>query len=162
MHVQCFSHTLFFATPWTITHQTSPSMGFSRQKCWNGLPFPSSGDLPDPGLQSASPASPALQVYSLRLSRQRSTFPHCCCSVTQSWSTLCSPMDCNTPGLPVPQHLPSSQVALVGKKNPKNPPVNTGDIRDVGSLPGLERFPRGEHGNPPQYSCLENPMDRGA
>ena len=44
----------------------------------------------------------------------------------------------------------------------KNPPAHAGDIRDVGSIPGLGRSPGGGHGNPLQYSCLENPMDRGA
>ena len=44
----------------------------------------------------------------------------------------------------------------------KNPPVNAGDIRDVGLIPGLGRFPGGRHGNPLQYSCLENPIDREA
>ena len=44
----------------------------------------------------------------------------------------------------------------------KNLPANAGDIRDVGWIPGLGRFPGGGHGNPRQYSCLENPMDRGA
>ena len=44
----------------------------------------------------------------------------------------------------------------------KNPPTNAGDIRDMGLIPGLGRSPRGGHGNPLQYSCLENPMDRGA
>ena len=44
----------------------------------------------------------------------------------------------------------------------KNPPANAGDIRDTGSIPGLGRSPEGGHGNPLQYSCLENPMDRGA
>ena len=44
----------------------------------------------------------------------------------------------------------------------KNPPANAGDIRDKGSVPGLRRSPGGGHGNPLQYSCLENPMDRGA
>ena len=44
----------------------------------------------------------------------------------------------------------------------KNPPANAEDIRDVGSIPGLGRFPGGGHGNPLLYSCLENPMDRGA
>ena len=51
--------------------------------------------------------------------------------------------------------FPSSAMA-------KNLPANTGDIRDVGSIPGSGRFPGGGHGNPPQYSCLENSMDRGA
>ena len=43
----------------------------------------------------------------------------------------------------------------------KNPPANEGDIRDTGSIPGSGKFPGGGHGNPLQYSCLENPMDRG-
>ena len=44
----------------------------------------------------------------------------------------------------------------------KNPPVNAGDAGDVGSMPGSGRFPGGGNGNPLQYSCLGNPMDRGA
>ena len=44
----------------------------------------------------------------------------------------------------------------------KNLPANEGDIRDAGSIPGSERSPGGGPGNPLQYSCLENPMDRGA
>ena len=44
----------------------------------------------------------------------------------------------------------------------KNPPANAGDIRDLGLIPGSGRSPGGGHGNPPQYSCLKNPMDRGA
>ena len=43
----------------------------------------------------------------------------------------------------------------------KNLPVNAGDMRDSILIPGLGRFPGGEHGNPPQYSCLENLMERG-
>ena len=44
----------------------------------------------------------------------------------------------------------------------KNPPADAGDIRDMGSIPGLGRSPGGGHSNPLQYSCLENPVDRGA
>ena len=44
----------------------------------------------------------------------------------------------------------------------KNLPISAGDARDVGSIPGSGRSPGGGHGNPLQYSCLENPMDRGA
>ena len=44
----------------------------------------------------------------------------------------------------------------------KNPPANTGDLRDVGLIPGLGRSHGGGHANPVQYSCLENPMDTGA
>ena len=42
-------------TPWTVAYQASPSMGFSRQEYWSGLPFPSPGDLPDPGIEPGSP-----------------------------------------------------------------------------------------------------------
>ena len=52
----------------------------------------------------------------------------------------------------------ASQVALVVK----NLPANAGDTRFTGSIPGSGRSPGGGHGNPLQYSCLENPMDRGA
>ena len=51
-----------------------------------------------------------------------------------------------------------SQVAIAVK----NPPADAGDRRDEGSIPGLGRSPGGGHGSPLQYSCLENPMDRGA
>ena len=44
----------------------------------------------------------------------------------------------------------------------KNLPANAGDIRDMGLIPGSGRAPEGRNGNPLQYSCLENPMDRGA
>ena len=44
----------------------------------------------------------------------------------------------------------------------KNPPVNVGDTKDTGSIPGSERPPGGGHGNSLQYSCLETPMDKGA
>ena len=44
----------------------------------------------------------------------------------------------------------------------KNPSANAGDVRDTASIPRLGRFPGGENGNPLQYSCLENPMERGA
>ena len=49
-------------TPWTVAHQAPPSMGFSRQEHWSGLPFPSPGDLPDPGFE---PRSPALEADAL-------------------------------------------------------------------------------------------------
>ena len=60
--VKSFSRVQLFATPWTVAYQASPSMGFSRQEYWSGLPFPSPGDLPNPGIE---PGSPALQTDSL-------------------------------------------------------------------------------------------------
>ena len=51
-----FSRVQLFATPWIVAHQVSLSMGFSREECWIRLPFPSPGDLPDPGTEGMSPA----------------------------------------------------------------------------------------------------------
>ena len=58
------------AIPWTVVGQAPLSTGFPRPECWSGLPFPSSGDLPDPGIE---PGSPALQVGSLSRSHQGSS-----------------------------------------------------------------------------------------
>ena len=60
--VKSLSCVQLFATPWTVAYQAPPSMGFSRQECWSGLPFPSPGDLPNPGIE---PGSPALQADTL-------------------------------------------------------------------------------------------------
>ena len=86
MYAQSFNCVQLFVTPWTIACQAPLSMEFSRQEFWSGMPFPTPGDLPDPGIEPMSLAS----------------------------------------------------LALAG------------------------RFPGGRDGNPFQYSCLENSMDRGA
>ena len=57
--LSCVSRVRLFATPWTVAHQAPQSMGFSRQEYWSGAPFPSPGDLPDPGIK---PRSSALQA----------------------------------------------------------------------------------------------------
>ena len=54
-----FSRVQLFVTPWSVARQAPLSMGFSRQEYWSGLPFPSPGDLPDPGIEPRSPASEA-------------------------------------------------------------------------------------------------------
>ena len=54
--VKSLSRVRLLVTPWAVAHQASQSMGFSRQEYWSGLPFPSPGDLPDPGIESGSPA----------------------------------------------------------------------------------------------------------
>ena len=56
------SHVGVFVTPWTVTYEAPPTMGFSGQEYWSGLPFPSPGDFPDPGIE---PGSPALQADAL-------------------------------------------------------------------------------------------------
>ena len=60
--VKSLSHVRVFATLWTVACQASPSMGFSRQEYWSGLPFPSPGDLPEPGIK---PGSPSLEADAL-------------------------------------------------------------------------------------------------
>ena len=61
--VKSLSRVQFFMTPWTVAYQVPLSMGFSRQEYWSGLPFPSPGEPPNPGIE---PRSPALQSDALR------------------------------------------------------------------------------------------------
>ena len=122
------SSILAWKTPWTVAYQAPVSMGFSRQEYWSGLPFPSSGDLPDSGIKP------------LLLHCGQTLYPMYNCVIEQYLT-----------------HWASQVVLAV-----KNLPTNAGDLRDLGSIPGLGRSPGGGHGNPYQYSCLENPMDRGA
>ena len=62
MNVKSLSRVRLFATPWTVAYEAPQSMGFSRQEYWSGLPFPSPGDLPNPGIE---PGSPALEADAL-------------------------------------------------------------------------------------------------
>ena len=92
-----------FVTPRTVAHQAPPSMGFSRQDYWSGLPFPSPGDLPDPGIEPGSPNFPADALTS-----EPPFISLVSAFVVQALHCvrLCDPMDCNTPGFPVPHYLP--------------------------------------------------------
>ena len=98
-----FSHVRLFATLWTAAHQAPLSMGFSRQEHWSGLPFPSPGDLPDPGIKLASLKSPASAGSFFTTSRNimRNTYIvlifYYVDSIDQSCLTLYDPMDCNPP-----------------------------------------------------------------
>ena len=102
------SHVRLFATPWTVAHLAPLSMWFSRQEYWNELPFPSLGDLPDPGIKSASPAQ---QADSLPLSHLRGPIlwapPHLMLTVTtrNRYCHLCSAEDNRTEALPWIIHL---------------------------------------------------------
>ena len=60
--IKSLSRVRLFVTPWTVAYQAPPSVGFSRQECWSGVPLPSPGDIPDPGIE---PGSPALQKDAL-------------------------------------------------------------------------------------------------
>ena len=86
-----------FATLWTVAYQAPLSMGFSRQEHWSWLPFPSPGDLPDPGIKHRSsalwadalPSEPPGSLMHVYWKESE---------VTQSCLTLCNPMDCSLPG----------------------------------------------------------------
>ena len=75
------------------------------------------------------------------------------------WETVFDPWVGKIPWrrerLPIPVLWPENSMDYIV-------PANVGHARDIGSVPGLGRYPGGGHGNPLQYSCLENPMDRGA
>ena len=73
--VQLLSRVQLFATPWTVAHQDPPSVGFSRQEYWSGLPFPSLGDLPDPGIKPGFPTFQADTLSSVPLGNPSVTLP---------------------------------------------------------------------------------------
>ena len=125
---------------------------------------------------------PQWQIVNLNRGNKSGTTPSinlielsfCCCSVTQSFSTVCDPMNCSTPGFPVLHYLlelaqtqcPSSwwchSCHSWVAQTVNNSSASAGDIRETGLIPGSGRSSGGGYGNPLQYSCLENPMDRGA
>ena len=96
MKVNSLSRVQLFATPWTVAYQAPPSMGFSRQEYWSGLPFPSPGDLPDPGIE---PRSPTFQADALTSEPPGNLIKgHIHAKSLKLCLTLCSPMDCSQPG----------------------------------------------------------------
>ena len=89
------SHVRLFVTPWTVADQAPPSMGFSRQEYWSGVPFPSPGDLPDPWIEPRSSASQADSLPSEPPAAAAAKSLQLC-------PTLCDPMDGSPPGSAVP------------------------------------------------------------
>ena len=118
--MKSLSDVQLFLTPWTVAHEAPPSMEFSSQEYWSGFPFPSPGDLLDPGIE---PRSPTLQAEAL------------------------------------PSEPPGATKESLVAKTVKPFACNAGDLA---SIPGWGRSPGEGNGNPLQYSCLENSMDRGA
>ena len=90
--MKSFSHVRLFVIPWTVTYQTPPSMGFSRQGYWSGVPFPSSGDLPDPGIK---PKSPALQADTLPSESPKNNQRQRNNTYTQTWNLRLSEPNIN-------------------------------------------------------------------
>ena len=93
MKVKSLSCVRLLVTPWTAAYQASPSMGFSRQEYWSGVPLPS---LKMPySLYLFKVYNSVIFSMFMRMCNQ------CYCSVAQSCPTLCDPMDCSTSGFPV-------------------------------------------------------------
>ena len=100
MKVKPLSRVRLFATPWTVAYQAPQSMEFSRRDYWSGLPFPSSGDLPNPGIEPRSPVpqADALPSEPPGKSMRRHSSLKVKVLVAQLRLTLCNPMDCSLPG----------------------------------------------------------------
>ena len=137
-----------FATPWTVARQAPPSLGFSRQEYWSGLPFPSPGGLPgsriklvSPGLAgrfftTKPPGKPLRHTRKLQntadncrahsrpfISAQRSlqqSWPCFCYSGTRLCPVLCDTANWSTPGLPVHHQLPEITQMLITSVIPSN------------------------------------------
>ena len=106
--LSCFSSVQLFVTLWTIAHQATLSMGFSRQEYCSGLPFPRPGDLPNLGIELGLPASPASQADSLPTEPPGKPSDHPAAAAAKSFQscpTLCDPIDGSPPGSPVPGTL---------------------------------------------------------
>ena len=120
-----------FGNPWTVAHQVPLSMGFSRQEQWTGSPFPSPGDLPNPGIE---PRSPALQADSLPGRGEEPHIPKELIRSRPSWSHT-APLSTSAPHPPHPNLGSSHQTPL-----PAEAPARTqakGHVSGCTILPGL-------------------------
>ena len=135
-----FSHVQLFV-PMSCIPPGSPVYGFSRQEYWSELSFPTPGNLLDSAIELTSPVAPALQADSLPSEYQGSTFYFNSRKYKMQWCVFWG----------FPWWLSSKESAC-----------NAGATGDADSIPRPGRSPEEGHGNPLHYSCLENPMDRGA
>ena len=110
--VKTLSRVWLFATPWTVAYQAPPSMGFSRQECWSGLPLPSPGEFSDPGIE---PGSPTLQADALPSEPPGKLMYSIAAAAKslQSCPTLCDPIDGSPPGSPIPGILQARTLGWV-------------------------------------------------
>ena len=152
-----FSCLQVVATPWTVAHQAPLPMGFSRQEYWSGLPCPPPGDLPNPGIE---PASPALQVDSLLLRLLGSlryaiviTSP---CGVNKYFSCVGRHFETQQLFRFLPHFgvIYLGQVGLMGSHFTSHEPFCHWASQVV---PGSGRSSGGGHGNPLQCSCWRIP-----
>ena len=123
------SHVLLLATPQTIARQAPPSMGFSRQEYQSGLPSPSQGTLPDPGIKLESSAL-AGRFFTTEPPGNPVLLHESESEVAQSCLTLCDPMHCSLPGSSIHEILQARILEWVAISF-------SGDLPD----PGIEPVP---------------------
>ena len=146
VHIVLYSSSTSVCSVLSGYFLTPLSMGFSRQGSWSGLSCPPPGDLPDPGLETSSPVSPAL--VDGFFTTETPGKPHSTSTLLNYFPHILS-------------FFASIQPSPSGT-NDEEPARQCRRHKRRGSIPGLERSTRGGQGNPLQYSCLENPMNRGA
>ena len=172
--LRCAQSCLTLCDPMDCSHRAPLSMGFSRQECWSGLPFPSPGDLPDQGIKPTSLVSPALQVNSLPPAppgkpffvgwySQIVGFPNSSVgkeSASNAGDPGLIPGSGRSAGEGIGYPLQYSWASLVRERTRcsagKEPTCDAGYL---GSIPGLGRSPGEGKGYPLQYSGLENSVD---
>ena len=177
-HCVCSSLTCvwLFETPWTVARQAPLSMGFSRQGYWSGLQFPSPGDFPVPGIEPRSPDCSPSEPPGLCLPAWNSSMfvrtdtplsttllkysVHPTCLYHWTFFTY-GRVTCGLLELSLgcdDQVNPQSKCGVRGRGKKKH----WYHGMEVKFLPGWGRSPGEGNGNSLQYSCLENPTDRGA
>ena len=146
VHILLYSSSTSVCSVLSGYFLTPLSMGFSRQGSWSGLSCPPPGDLPDPGLETSSPVSPAL--VDGFFTTETPGKPHSTSTLLNYFPHILSFLASIQPS---PSDTNDEEAARQCRRHKRR-----------GSIPGLERSTRGGQGNPLQYSCLENPMNRGA
>ena len=168
-----------FVTPWMVVHLAPLSMEFSKKEYWSGLPFPTPGDLPSPGIEPEFLASPALQADSLPVCYDPALYgkslptPETCSPVSFSGNKpyMTSGKECIGPCRNCKQEgskevaatvyilcfgiiyfLLSYHLVFPSASDSEESAWNAGD---QSSIPGSGRLPGEGNGNPLQYSCLE-------
>ena len=164
------SRIWLFATPWTVARQAPLPMGFSRQEYWSGLPFPSPGDLPDPGIKPRSSALQADALTSEPRMRWILDWVAIPFSRTSSQPRNWTGVSCITGGFFTNWAIMLSTVTIQIRADTDN----SNGANNKESVCQCRRYKRHRFhfwtrkiawrrdGNPLQYSCLENLMDKGA
>ena len=89
MQVKWLSRVRLLATPWTAAYQAPPSMGFSREESWSGMPCPPPGDLPNPGIKPVSLVSPALAGRFFTTTAAATKLLQSCLTLCDPWTVAC-------------------------------------------------------------------------